>query len=159
MSSDLKKLTVSSIGKKIHMTMTFSLRLRALYGLYSRTNFTGHHGRRRLLGKKHATETHIRQRRIKTYHHQIANFRNPTTKTRRYRTDDQISKCVCGYWPVRQAMFVSNWKVLMTTYSFIFKCLKWNFSWSVETYAYAICSTKIFLADQKNIWLAKTFWT
>ena len=26
-------------------------------------------------------------------------------------------------------------------------------------YAYAICSTKIFLAGQKNIWLAKTFWT
>ena len=27
------------------------------------------------------------------------------------------------------------------------------------TIAYAICSTKIFLAGQKNIWLAKTFWS
>ena len=75
---------LEEINSKLKFTWLSPWRLETLYGLCSRTNFV-------LWPLEHMQQTHIRQRRIRTYHHQIANFRNCRPwyfcKTRRYRMD------------------------------------------------------------------------
>ena len=69
------------------------------------------------LGKT-CNRTHIRQRRIKTYHHQIANFRNPTTKSRRYRTDNQISKHAATDWSNHVCQKLESMALMTSNYYF-----------------------------------------